>query len=220
MSRFNELFAPGVIDYVLDNSLREPEILTRLRAETAALPNANMQIPEEEGQLLQVLVRMTGTRRALEVGVFTGYSSLAVALAMPADGTIVACDISAEYTSVARRYWAEAGVADRIDLRIAPASESLDALLAEGAAGTFDFAFIDADKTAYPGYYEQCLQLVRKGGLLLLDNMFMKGRVMDPAETDEGVVAVHALNRFIHADQRVDQLLLPFSDGITLALKR
>ncbi len=220
MSRFNELFTPGVIDYVLDNSLREPEILVRLRAETAAMPNGNMQIPEEEGQLLQLLVRMTGTRRALEVGVFTGYSSLAVALAMPADGMIVACDISDEYTQVARRYWSEAGVADRIELRIAPASESLDALLAEGATGTFDFAFIDADKTAYPGYYEQCLQLVRKGGLLLLDNMFMKGRVMDPAETDEGVVAVHSLNRFIHADQRVDQLLLPFSDGITIVLKR
>ncbi len=220
MSRFNDLFTPGVIDYVLDNSLREPEILTRLRAETAKLPNGNMQIPEEEGQLMQLLVRMTGTRRALEVGVFTGYSSLAVALAMPADGTIVACDISDEYTQVARRYWAEAGVSHRIDLRIAPASESLDRLIAEGAEGTFDFAFVDADKPAYAGYYEQCLRLVRKGGLILLDNMFMKGNVMDSGATDEGVVAIHAMNRFIHQDERVDQLLLPFSDGITLALKR
>lgn len=220
MSRFIQLFSEGVIDYVLGNSLREPEILQRLRAETAQLPNANMQIPPEEGQLLQLLVRMTGAKRALEIGVFTGYSSLAVALAMPTDGKIVACDISDEYTRTARRYWSEAGVDGMIDLQIGPASELLDRLIAAGAEATFDFAFIDADKPAYAGYYEQCLKLVRKGGLILLDNMFMKGRVMDPSDTDEGVVAIQAMNRFIHQDERVDQLLLPFSDGITIALKR
>jgi len=220
MSRFNDLFTPGVIDYVIENSLREAEILGRLREESAGLPNANFQIPEEEGQLLQLLVKMTGARRVLEVGVFRGYSSLAIALALPPDGRIVACDISEEYTRMARRYWEEAGVADRIELHIGPASASLDRLIAGGAAGTFDLAFIDADKPAYAGYYEQCLTLVRQGGLILLDNTFMKGRVLNPEATDDGVVAIQRLNRFIHQDQRVDQLLLPFSDGITFALKR
>lgn len=220
MSRFAQLFQPGVLEYVLENTLREPAILAELRAEIASQPLAAMQIPPEEGQFLQLLVRMTGTAQALEIGVFKGYSSLALALAMPPAGRIVACDISEEYTATARRYWERAGVAEKIDLRIGPAAETLDSLIASGASDSFDFAFIDADKTAYRGYYEQCLRLVRPGGLIVLDNMLMKGDVMDEANADPGVAAVRELNAFIHTDERVDALLLPFSDGVTLAIRR
>jgi caffeoyl-CoA O-methyltransferase len=157
MGRDNKLIDSAAIDYILENSVREPDILTRLRLETASHPNARFQIPPEQGQFFQLLIRMIGARRTLEVGVFTGYSSLAVALAMPPEGRIIACDISEEFTSIARRYWLEAGVAGQIDLRIGPAAETLDALIAAGRAATFDFAFIDADKSGYPRYYEQCL---------------------------------------------------------------
>jgi caffeoyl-CoA O-methyltransferase len=219
MGRSNELFTPGVCEYIEEHSLRESALLRRLREETASHPRAGMQIPPEQGQLLQILVKMIGARRALEVGVFTGYSSLAVAIALPADGHLVACDVSEEYTSVARRYWAEAGVSERIHLRIGPAADTLHDLIASGAGGTFDMAFIDADKTGYRGYYEQCLKLVRPNGLILLDNMLQDGRVMGASE-EENVRAIQALNDFIHTDERVDQLLLPFSDGLTLALVR
>jgi caffeoyl-CoA O-methyltransferase len=220
MSRYEGLIDSTVIDYILKNSVQEPDILARLRKETAPHPRARFQVPPEQGQFLQLLIRMTGARRLLEIGVFTGYSSLASALALPPDGSILACDISDEYTSVARRYWAEAGVTDKIDLRIGPANETLDGLIASGEAGRFDFAFIDADKTGYPGYYEQCLKLLRIGGVIALDNMLLSGRAMNPAADDADAAAVQRLNQFIHQDSRVDALLVPIGDGLTLAVKR
>lgn len=226
MGRYSDLIDPKAIDYVLKNSVREPDLLARLRKETASHPNARFQVPPEQGQLLQVLVRMLGARRTIEVGVFTGYSSLAVALVLPADGRIVACDISDEYTSVARRYWEEGGVSGKIDLRIGPAAETLDRMLAAGERGSYDFAFIDADKTGYARYYEQCLELIRPGGLIALDNMLQSGQVFagEPVEDapveDANVAAIRKLNEFIHGDMRVDALLLPFGDGVTLAVKR
>jgi predicted O-methyltransferase YrrM len=220
MGRYSELIDPKAIDYILKNSVRESALLARLRAETASHPNARFQVPPEQGQLLQLLVRMTGARRTIEVGVFTGYSSLAVALALPVDGRVVACDISDEYTAVARAYWAEAGVAGKIDLRIGPASETLDSMLAAGERDSYDFAFIDADKTGYARYYEQCLELVRPGGLIALDNMLQSGQVWDETNQDTNAAAIRSLNAFIHKDQRVDALLLPFADGLTLAVRR
>ncbi len=224
MARYEGLIEPRVVEYVLNNSVREPDVLTRLRQETATHPESRFQIPPEQGQLFQVLIRLSGARRAIEVGIFTGYSSLAMALALPPDGRIVACDISDEYTRIARRYWAEAGVIGKIDLRIAPAKETLDSLIAAGQSGSFDLAFIDADKTGYPGYYEQCLQLIRTGGAIALDNMLSRGRVLDglhpDAAQDPDVAALRGMNEFIHRDDRVDALLLPIGDGLTLAVKR
>ena len=220
MARYEGLIEPGVNDYILKTSLREPDILARLRRETASHPEARFQIPPEQGQLFQVLIRMSGARRAIEVGVFTGYSSLAMALALPPDGRIVACDISEEYTRTARRYWAEAGVAGKIDLRLGPAQETLAGLIASGESGSFDLAFIDADKTGYPGYYEQCLKLIRTGGWIALDNMLSRGRVLDASTKDTDVTALRGMNEFIHRDDRVDALLLPIGDGLTLAVKR
>ncbi len=206
--------------YLRDVSLREPEVLQRLREETARDPMARMQIAPEQGQFMQMLVRLTGARRCIEVGVFTGYSSLAVALALPADGRIVACDVSEEWTAVARRYWAEAGVEGKIDLHIAPAAQTLAGLLSAGEAGSFDFAFIDADKEGYDGYYESCIELLRPGGLLAIDNVLWGGAVVDPAADDPDTVAIRALNRKIHADDRVDISLIPIADGLSLVRKR
>jgi predicted O-methyltransferase YrrM len=220
MARYEGLIDPAIIDYVLRTSVREADIPARLRKETAGHPKSNFQIPPEQGQLLQLLIRMTGARRAIEVGVFTGYSSLAMALALPPDGRIVACDISDEYTRTARRYWAEAGVAGKIDLRIAPAKETLDGLIASGESGRFDLAFIDADKTGYAGYYEQCLKLIRSCGVIALDNMLSRGRVLDNSLQDPDVSALRQMNEFIHRNDRVDALLLPLGDGLTLAVKR
>lgn len=220
MARYEGLIDPAALDYVLKNSVREPEILARLRRETASHPKSNFQIPPEQGQLFHILIRLSGARRVIEVGVFTGYSSLAMAMALPPDGHIVACDISEEYTQTARRYWAEAGVSGKIDLRIAPAKETLEGLIAAGESGKFDLAFIDADKTGYPGYYEQCLKLVRAGGAIALDNMLSRGRVMDAGSQDPDVVALRAMNEFLYRDERVDALLLPLGDGLTLAVKR
>ncbi len=205
-------------DYLLRYGVREPDVLRRLREETAQHPESQMQIAPEQGQFMALLVRMMGARRILEIGVFTGYSSTAMAMAMPEDGRLVACDLSEEYTAVARRYWDEAGVADRMDLRIGPAAGTLDALLAEDAA--FDFAFIDADKAQYDLYYERVLSLLRAGGVVALDNMFRGGRVADPSVTDEGTEAIRALNEKIHQDDRVDVSLVPIADGVTLARKR
>jgi predicted O-methyltransferase YrrM len=220
MGRYNELINPQALQYVLDNSVRERPLLARLREETSRHANARFQIPPEQGQLMQVLVKMLGARRTLEIGVFTGYSALAVALALPPDGQIVACDVSEEYTEVGRRYWAEGGVANKIDLRIAPASETLAGLIADGQTGQFDFAFIDADKAGYPGYYEQCMLLVRKGGVIALDNMLQSGKVTEDPLPDGDAAVIHHLNQFILRDERVDALLLPFSDGLTIAVKR
>ena len=205
--------------YLIDNSLRESDVLKRLREETLRLPMARMQIAPEQGQFMQLLVRALGVRRALEIGVFTGYSSLAVALAMPADGRLVACDISEEWTAIARRYWQEAGVADKIDLHLAPAQQTLDRLIADGASASFDFAFIDADKSGYEVYYERALTLLRPGGLVAIDNTLWSGHVADGKRKDADTDAIRHFNRLVHGDDRVMASLLPVGDGLTLALK-
>jgi predicted O-methyltransferase YrrM len=207
-------------DYLLSVSLREPEILLKLREETARHPMSQMQIAPEQGQFMALLVQLMGAAKTLEVGVFTGYSALTVALALPENGQVVACDVSEEFTAIARRYWEMAGVANKIDLRIAPATETLDQLLAEGQAETFDFAFIDADKSNYGTYYEQALQLVRPGGLILIDNVLWSGRVADGQLQDTRTEAIRAFNRKLHEDQRVTLSMVAIADGLTLALKR
>lgn len=206
--------------YILNNSLREPEVLRRLREETEATnPHAIMSISPVQGQFMMLLLKLIGAVKTLEVGVFTGYSSLCTALTIPENGRIYACDVSEEWTSVARRYWAEAGVADKVTLKLAPAVETLDALLAEGHAGTFDFAFIDADKSNYDAYYERALKLVRKGGLLVFDNMLWYGKVADESVTDADTVALRALNAKLHQDERVFASLIGVGDGMNLAIK-
>jgi caffeoyl-CoA O-methyltransferase len=207
-------------DYLLSVSLREPDALRELREETARMPQAQMQIAPEQGAFMMLLTELLDANKYLEIGVFTGYSALAVALAMPPAGRVTACDVSEEFTSVARRYWQRAGVADKIDLRLAPALETLDKLLAEGRAGTYDFAFIDADKTNYGGYYERALQLLRTGGLVAFDNVLWSGRVADADAQDADTVALRALNAKLHADPRVTLAMLPLADGLTLARKR
>ena len=207
-------------DYLLNTSIREPEILRKLRQETANHPYARMQISPEQGQFMRLLIQLLGAKKTLEVGVFTGYSSLSVALALPADGKIIACDVSEEFTAIARRYWQQAGVADKIDLRLAPAVVTLDALLADGQAATFDFAFIDADKENYDAYYERALQLVRPGGLIAIDNVLWSGRVANSQIQDESTQAIRTLNQKLHNDERVTLSLVPIGDGLTLALKR
>ncbi len=207
-------------DYVLDVSLREPPLLKRLREETAPLKMARMQIGPDQGQFMSLLVELMGARNALEVGTFTGYSALAVALALPDDGRLVTCDVSREWTAIARRYWEEAGVSHKIDLRLAPAMKTLEGLLAEGRAGTFDFTFIDADKESYDAYYERALELTRTGGLITLDNTLWEGRVADPAATDADTDAIRAINTKLAGDERVTLSLLPVGDGLTLARKR
>jgi predicted O-methyltransferase YrrM len=206
--------------YIERVGYREPGILARVRAETAAHPQAGMQIAPEQGALLTLLTELVGARRCLEIGTFTGYSSLAVALALPPDGLLLCCDVSDEYTQTARRYWGDAGVADRVELRLGPAVETLDALLAAGAEDTFDLAFIDADKPGYPAYWERCLRLVRRGGLIVLDNMLFHGRAVDPSPDDESGGAIHAMNDVIAADQRVTFVLLGIADGMTIARRR
>ena len=207
--------------YILNNSLREPEVLRRLREETEATnPLAIMSISPVQGQFMMLLLKLIGAKKTLEVGVFTGYSSLCTALTIPADGHIYACDVSEEWTSVARRYWAEAGVADKVTLKLAPGTETLDALLADGHAGTFDFAFIDADKPNYDAYYERALKLVRKGGLLVFDNMLWYGKVADDNVNDADTVALRALNAKLHRDERVFASLIGVGDGMNLAIKQ
>ena len=201
-------------------SLRESDVQRRLREETAALEYSMMQISPEQGQLMRMLAGLIGARRAIEVGVFTGYSALSVALALPEDGELIACDVSEEWTAIARRYWMEAGVASRIRLEIAPATETLDALLAEGRAGDFDIAFIDADKTSYDGYYERCLELLRPGGLVLIDNVLWGGAVADEDNRTEDTLALRALNAKLRDDTRIELCMLPVGDGLTLARRR
>jgi len=207
-------------EYLLTVNRPVPELFARLRAETLQLPNAMMQISIEQGQFMDLLTRLIGAKKVLEVGVFTGYSALTVASALPEDGKLIACDVSTEWTSIGRRYWEEAGVAHKIDLRIAPAIETLDSLLASGHAGTFDFAFIDADKPNYDAYYERILQLLRPNGLIAIDNTLWSGKVADNTVQDESTVALRALNAKICADSRVTLSVLPVGDGLTLALKR
>src|SRR3954470_13896237 len=206
--------------YILANSLREPELLARLRAETSTLAHATMQIGPEQGQFMALLAKLIGAKRYIEVGVFTGYSALIVALALPEDGRIVACDVSAEWTSIARKYWQEAGVDHKIHLHLQRAQRTLDALIDAGESGTYDYAFIDADKPNYDIYYERVLQLLRPGGLMLIDNVLWSGRVADSNAEDADTVALRTLNAKLHADQRVDVSLLGIGDGVTLARKR
>jgi predicted O-methyltransferase YrrM len=213
-------FDDALYDYFHRHTLREPEILKRLRAETAKHPHAGMQISPEQGQFMRLLIELLGVRRIVEIGVFTGYSSLSMALALPEDGEIVACDISETFTAIAHRYWDEAGVAGRIHLHLAPAVETLDALIANGEAGRFDMAFIDGDKANYDAYYEKCLALVRPGGLILIDNVLWSGRVVKAEDTTEDTRMIRALNRKLHADERVSMSMLPIGDGLTLARKR
>ena len=206
--------------YVVAVGAREPEVLARLRAETAAIPEHGMQVAPEEGAFLAMLVELTGARRCLEIGTFTGYSSRAIALALPDDGQLTCCDVSDEWTSVARRYWAEAGVSAKVDLRVAPALDTLDGLLEAGAAGSYDFAFVDADKTGYDGYYARLMQLVRPGGLIAFDNTLWGGRVLDHNPDDQDTRAIQALNARLAGDERVSLCLLPVADGVTLVRRR
>lgn len=220
MSNRSIMLTDSLYEYMTDVSLRESPLLLALREETSELTQRSMQISPEQGQFMALLARLTGARRCLEVGVFTGYSSLVIALALPDDGSIVACDVSEEWTAVARRYWLEAGVAPKIELRLAPATETLDDLLEKGRAGTFDFAFIDADKTNYLAYYERTLALLRTGGLALVDNTLWSGRVADPEVADADTVALRHFNEVLHRDERVDLSLLPMGDGLTVVRKR
>ena len=220
MSRKTIEIDDDLYDYLLRISLREPGIMRRLREETATLPRAEVQIAPEQAQLLGLLVELTGARRCLEIGTFTGYSTLAVAAALPADGTVVACDVSDEWTQIARRYWQKAGVVEKIDLRLAPAADTLQALVAGGEAGTFDFALIDADKENYGRYYELCLELLRAGGLVAIDNVLWQGRVIDRSVSDDDTNAIREFNSALHVDSRVSLSLVPIGDGMTLARKR
>jgi caffeoyl-CoA O-methyltransferase len=220
MTRRTIQLTDRLYDYLLSVSLREPDVLARLRAETASHPKAEMQISPEQGQFMRFLIRLIDARRTLELGVFTGYSALSAALALPAGGRVVACEIDAGFAEVARRWWREGGVEGKIDLRLGPAVETLDGLLADGQAGTFDFAFVDADKDSYRAYYERCLALVRPGGLILFDNTLWGGEVADPEASGTGLEEIRALNTLLLEDDRIDLSFLPLSDGLTLARKR
>jgi predicted O-methyltransferase YrrM len=207
--------------YFKETSLREPEILQRLRLETRrCTSDPDMQISPEQGQFMQLLTRLISPRKVLEVGVFTGYSSLSVALALPPEGKLIACDRSEEWTSIARKYWTEAGVAHKIDLRLGPALQTLEALLSDGEAGSFDFAFVDADKKNLPLYYERILELLRPGGLIGIDNVLWSGRVTDSRVKDRDTVTIRRLNKQVHEDSRIWLSMLPIGDGFTLALKK
>ena len=208
-----------VYDYMQEVSVREPEILKRLRAETAELPEHNMQISPEQGQFMALLVGLIGARRALEIGTFTGYSALAVALALPDDGKLIACEISEEYTAIGRRYWQEAGLDTNIDLKIGLALDTLDGLITEGQAETYDFAFIDADKVNYQNYFDRALILVRPGGLIAVDNVLWNGAVADPRNTTKDTEAIREFNAELGDDTRVAISMVPIGDGLTLARK-
>lgn len=211
---------PELNRYLRDVSVRESSVQRALRDETAQLPLSQMQISPEQGQFMALLLKLIGARRTIEVGVFTGYSTLACAQALPEDGEIIACDVSEEWTSIARRYWAQAGVDGKIDLRLAPATETLQSLIDAGQAGQFDFAFIDADKENYAAYFELCLTLTRPGGLLVIDNVLWSGSVANLQKQDPDTVAIRAFNQTLLSDGRVDISMLPVSDGLTLAWKR
>ncbi len=219
MSRRTINLDDTLYDYLLAHTLREHPEQAALREATRTHPHANMQIAPEQGQFMSLLVKLIGARRTIEIGTFTGYSALTVALALPDDGKVLACDVSEEYTAIGKPYWQRAGVTDRIELVIAPAMQTLDARLAAGEADHYDFAFIDADKAGYDGYYERCLQLVRPGGLIAFDNTLWSGAVAQPGG-DEDTQALKALNEKLHRDERIDMALLPIGDGLTLARRR
>ncbi len=211
--------SPGY-DYVLDVGLREPEILARLREATKQEEMSVMRSAPEQGQFMAMLLKLTGAKRVLEVGAYTGYATLWMALALPEDGGIVTCDVSERWTSVARRFWKQAGVSERIRLELRPALETLDGMLADGQADAFDFAFIDADKVNYDAYYEACLKLIRPGGLICVDNTLWGGSVIDPTKHDADTEAIRTFNRKLRDDDRIGLSMLPIADGLTLALKR
>lgn len=220
MSTSSFLIPEPLAGYVDRNWITEPGVLRELRAETAAsMEDPNMQISPDLGQFLTVLMKGIGARRTLEVGVFTGYSSTVTALALPDDGKLIACDVSEEFTAMARRYWVKAGVDHKVELRIAPALETLDALIAGGGEGQYDFAFIDADKGNYWGYFERCLRLLRQGGIIAVDNVLWSGRVADEADQQDNTKAIRDFNRRVHEDTRVVASLVPVGDGLTLAVK-
>lgn len=206
--------------YLIDVSLREPDVLRRLREETARRENASMQIAPEQGQFMALLVKLIGAERTLEIGSFTGYSALAVALALPPHGRVTACELSEEYAAVARHWWTEGGVGDKIEIRVGPAIETLDRMVEDGMAGRFDFAFIDADKEGYLAYWERCLRLVRRGGLIAVDNVLWDGRVVEAEDVEESTVAIRSFNARVRDDDRVDLSLVPIGDGLTLARVR
>ncbi|AHE98960.1 O-methyltransferase [Thioalkalivibrio paradoxus] len=210
----------AIYQYLLQVSLREHPVLAALRERTADLPEARFQIAPEQGQFMAWLAGAVGARRILEIGTFTGYSALTMALALPDDGELVTCDVSSEWTDIAREYWERAGVAARIRLELRPALETLERLCAQGESGRFDLAFIDADKTAYDDYFERCLELVRPGGSVLIDNTLWSGQVADPSVEDPATEAIRGLNRKLHRDERIDLSLVPIGDGLTLARKR
>lgn len=214
------LLPDKIEQYATVEMVHETPVMRELRAETAMLPRGGMQIGADQGAFMALLVHLIGAQRCLEIGTFTGYSALAVAQALPRGGRLVACDVSEEWTSIARRYWAKADVADRIELRLGPARDSLAALVRDGAAGSFDFAFIDADKTGYDSYYESCLTLVRAGGLILLDNALQDGTVVDPSVRDADTEAIRAINHKIRDDPRVEAVLVTVGDGVVMARKR
>jgi predicted O-methyltransferase YrrM len=220
MASRTEFISEKITDYIVAHSLRDTPLLAELRAETAKLPDAGMQIPAEQGQFLALLVNAVGARRCIEIGTFTGYSALCVALALPADGKLLCCDVSDEWTRIGKPYWERAGVAGKIELVIAPATATLDARLAKGEAGAWDFAFIDADKPNYLEYYERCLKLLRTGGLIVFDNTLWSGAVADDSDQSDSTVALRKLNDKLHRDERVAVSLLSIGDGVTLALKR
>jgi len=219
MSRHNTPITEALESYIREVTLREPAALKHLREATDDHPHAAFQIAPEQGQFLQFLVRLMGARKGLEVGVFLGYSSSWVALALPAGGKVVACDISEEFAAIARQTWRAAGVEDKIDLRLAPALETLDGLIAAGEAGTFDFAFIDADKENYANYYESILTLLRPGGLIAADNVLRGGHVIHSGDSDPDTEAIRAFNRKLHGDPRIALAMVPIGDGLTLACK-
>lgn len=220
MTKHNISVTPRLNDYIRSVSLRENEVLRELREETATYPNAMMQISAEQGQFMALLVKLIGAVNAIEIGVFTGYSALWVAMALPPHGRLIACDINKTWTAVARRYSKQAGVLRKVDLRLAPAIQTLEHLIAEGRTGEFDFVFIDADKEEYRGYYELSLRLLRPGGLIAVDNVLWSGSVADPRANGPGTRAIRQFNQDLRHDRRVDLSLLPIADGLTLAMKR
>ena len=220
MSNRTHTMSEALRAYLVDVSVREPEILAALRDETRPLEHSGMQVSPEAGAFLPLLVELTGARRIIEVGTFTGYSALAMALALPKDGQLIACDVNPETTAIAQRYWAQAGVGDRVTLRLGPGLDTLDGLIAQGQAGTFDMAFIDADKVNYQGYYERCLTLLRPGGVVTVDNVLWGGSVIDESSQSDSTKAIRAFNAAVRDDERVTVSLVPIGDGITVARKR